>query len=236
MKNFTWFIAIVFAYIAGYFSHSGAEKAYAPLAQANSTATVVAPIATPPSANRANEQGTPAPAQPAIAQSPKNNAQPLPKSDTPIVNSTSGAHAETPTKDELAARFPKDITDAEIDKAIPAPFNDALKSSHGGVREKYRDFVAATQPQSWDSNIQNKISDYILSSPYAKFITLDSLLCKANLCEIRLYESKSHVWSLMMAEMSLQDWWDIGAYGSQGFATQLNSQNTTGYHVLLARK
>ena len=59
--------------------------------------------------------------------------------------------------------------------------------------------------------MQNKLSDAILGHPYAKFIDLELLQCKVDFCEIRLYETREGAWSLIMAEMRLQDWWTLGA-------------------------
>ncbi|MET0357711.1 MAG: hypothetical protein ABW044_13095 [Cellvibrio sp.] len=248
MKNIKWFVAIVVAFVAGYFSNTTAEKnselqnnnssSVAPVAtvtqsvqKTTSSAVLVSNISKPTKSSSHSS------AQTEHSQHPQKSAPDIqPTPGKLIVNESSGRQAQPLSKEELAAKYPNDISDEEIDRVIPPPFNTQLKSSHGGTREKYKDFVAASQPQNWDTNMQNKISDSILSSPYAKFIKMDSLLCKANMCEIRLYETKDNVWSLILAEMALQDWWEIGNYDSYGFATELDSKQITGYYVLLTRR
>lgn len=143
-------------------------------------------------------------------------------------NSTYDGSAESATKN-----YPNEITPDEIDRVLPAPFNDSFKHAHGFLREKYKDFVANTQPDDWDIRMQNKITDFIFSSPYAKFLNVESLLCKSGLCEIRLFETKQGTFSMILSEMALQDWWDIGGYHASGNGT---GDGRTAYHVLLPRK
>jgi len=244
MKNSKWFVAIIFAFIAGYFSHTNPEENIESqtkvsfteelsdkfIPQSNLTVNPSITVGVT-SKNKTN-------ILPQVEHSQSHSpstASPL-KPQTVIVNESSGRNEQPLSKEEAAAKYPKDITDEEIDKVIPHPFSVALKNSHGGNREKYKSFVAANQPQDWDTNTQNKISDSILSSPYFKFLKLDALQCKANICEIRLYELKSNVWSLILAEMALQEWWEIGNYDSWGFGTELDSKQVTGYYVLLTRR
>ncbi len=135
--------------------------------------------------------------------------------------------------ESAAKNYPNEITAEEIDRILPAPFSDSLKHTHGFLREKYKDFVANTQPNDWDTRMQNKISDFIFSNPYAKFLNVESLLCKSGLCEIRLFETKQGTFSMILSEMALQDWWDIGGYHASGNAA---GDGRTAYHVLLPRK
>jgi hypothetical protein len=143
-------------------------------------------------------------------------------------NNTYDGSAEGAAKD-----YPNEITAEEIDRVLPAPFNDSFKHAHGFLREKYKDFVANTLPNDWDTRMQNKISDFIFSNPYSKFINVESLMCKSGLCEIRLFETKQGTFSAILSEMALQDWWDVGGYHASGNAV---ADGRTAYHVLLPRK
>ena len=129
---------------------------------------------------------------------------------------------------------PSAITDEEIDKILPPPFNQQLKNNQGDIREKYKAFANATEPQESDVDVQNKLADAISSNPYAKFLNIESLLCRENICEIRLYETKSGVWSYIQAEMHLQDWWSFGSTSASGFDT--GTPEVTGWYVLLVKK
>ena len=102
------------------------------------------------------------------------------------------------------------ITDEEIDNLVVAPFNESLKRTSGPLREKYKSFAEATEQSDWDTNTQNRMRDALLGNQYSKFIELESLICRADYCEIRGRESKSGVFGLIMSEMMLQDWWEMG--------------------------
>jgi hypothetical protein len=131
-------------------------------------------------------------------------------------------------------KYPNEISDDEIDKILPAPFNQRLKNHHGTLREKYKKYAETSQPLDWDKNMQNKLNDAIFSNPYSKFLKVKSLQCKANLCEIQVFETKSGVWSYIHSEMQLQDWWDIGGASASGFGTDVES--TKGWYVLLSKR
>lgn len=123
------------------------------------------------------------------------------------------------------------INDAEIDKLVPAPFNQYLKGNRGFMRDRYRKFVDQEQPADPDRELYNRLSDAILSNPYAKYLDIESMQCRAGLCEIRLYERKIGVWSYIQAEMSLQDWWKFNNSSAHGFDTE--DKNKQGWYVLL---
>lgn len=128
------------------------------------------------------------------------------------------------------------ITDAEIDAIIPAPFNQQLKGIQGHFREKYKDFANAEQGDDWDVLMKGRIEDAIYSNPYGKMLTIESLVCKSGICEVRLYETKYGAWNLVHAEMQLQTWWEFGSIHSSGFSTQLNGVDVIGHYVLIDRK
>lgn len=102
------------------------------------------------------------------------------------------------------------ISDEEIDKLVPAPYNESLKRSNGPLREKYKEFVNSDHQEEWDRNTQNRITDALLGNTYSKFIELESVACKVNYCEVRGRELKPGVINLIFSEMTLQDWWDMG--------------------------
>ncbi|PUA27663.1 MAG: hypothetical protein B0W54_14025 [Cellvibrio sp. 79] len=102
------------------------------------------------------------------------------------------------------------LSDEEIDKLVAAPFNDVLKKVRGPLREKYKNFAEATEQDEWDRNTQNRITDALMGNAYSKFIELDSIACRASYCEIRGRELKPQVINLMVSEMMLQDWWEMG--------------------------
>jgi len=222
MKNTFWIAAIVLAFGAGYFTRGANQTAQATQVPTE-TVQHINSHATP----QISGKELSAAAKAAFAAK-ENTAAKLENQTTPQPNTGSAATPHTApapqaatspatdTNNPTAKKYPNEISDEDIDKVLPAPFNQALKNRHGDLREKYKDFAASSQPSDWDKEMQNKLSDAIFGSPYAKFINLESLQCKVNLCEIRLYETKEGVWSLIMAEMRLQDWWSFGGTSASG--------------------
>lgn len=102
------------------------------------------------------------------------------------------------------------LSDEEIDKLVAAPFNEVLKRVRGPLREKYKNFAETTEQSEWDVNTQNRIIDALMGNAYSKFIELESIACRASYCEIRGRELKPQVINLMVSEMMLQDWWEMG--------------------------
>ncbi|MES2675145.1 MAG: hypothetical protein V4660_12970 [Pseudomonadota bacterium] len=161
-----------------------------------------------------------------LAQKIKINIEPAKADNKPNVNAGEAGG-------RVAANdYSKEISDEEIDKILSEPFSTSLKNRHGVLREKYKDFVENTESFGWDKNMKNKLSDAIFGSPLSKYISVESLECRANLCEIRLYETKAGVWSHIQSGMALEDWWDIGASSSSGFKTE----SASGWYVLLAKR
>lgn len=234
MKNIFWLTAIVLAFFAGYFTHSvteiPAEAVHISAPVENSSTN------TPTSSEQLSTAAKAVFAEKQKQSASSSQAQTTSEPNTRVASVSHAANSSVAadTNNAAANKYPNEISDEEIDKLIPTPFNQSLKNNHGKLREKYKDFAATNQQQDWDINTQNKLSDAILSNPYAKFLTIESLQCRANLCEIRLYESKNGVWSLIQSEMRLQDWWDFGTSSSSGFNT--NTPSVIGYYVLLQRR
>lgn len=230
MKNIFWITTIILAFVAGYLSHgiNPAATTSIVLPKAEQMANNAASNAIPVPLSTVKEPATPVTKQTKAAESEvaKNAAKQaalemLEASDDPK---------------QAAKKFPNEISDEEVDKIVPAPFNKSLKSTHGELREKYKKFAETNTPNDWDINIQNKLTDFILSRPHAKFINLESVICKANFCEIRLFETKNGSWQFILSEMALQDWWDFGSYGSSGLSPEEGDKRGTSYLVLLTRK
>jgi hypothetical protein len=237
MKNALWITAIVLAFVAGYFTR-GASQSTSP---ASPQAEITQPINKAADAQVSSEQlSAAAKAVFAAKEKATPKAQqiqntPEPQTGAAVAPKTAADPAQVvDSNNPTVKKYPNEISDEDIDKFIPAPFNQKLKNHHGELREKYKDFAATNQQLEWDKNMQNKLSDSISSNPYAKFLTIESLQCKVNLCEIRLYETKEGAWSLIMAEMRLQDWWDFGGTSASGFGTDTPSK--MGWYVLLPRR
>lgn len=238
MKNTLWIAAIVLAFIAGYFTRGVNQDGFGKAPQTQPTQK----ISKADDSQISSEQLSTA-AKAIFAEKEKEKdtiktSQNQNTSESQTASTTSQAATEpAQTSDaNTTNKYPNEISDVDIDKIVPAPFNESLKHHHGEVREKFKEYANASVPNDWDIRMQNKISDFVLSNPYAKNISVEFIGCKAELCELRLYENKKGVWSHIMSEMALQDWWDIGGYSASGNTANKDKPETTAWHVLLPKK
>ena len=221
MNILKWIGVIVVAYAAGYFSHFpdvGSFNAHAPFVPEGCPPPLSAfddidkALVQDKERMKRLEKAKPvANAEPAKAVNQEKGAtrdewgsSPQAQPEASIAEQKA---SENPTQPSSAGV--SNITDEEIDKIVPSPFNEHVKRTPGKLREKLKEFSEATEQDEWDINIQNKVTDFLLGSSYSKFIELHSVNCKANFCEIRGRELKTNVFGVLFPEMMLQDWWDI---------------------------
>jgi hypothetical protein len=224
-------VAFCLVFFAGYFTHS--------LFESNSTANEQLArkhdATYQESHTHASIGKVAASSSSASAGNQKMDAQPASKTVSTLNSTlpqTSAVRANAFVENASEANSPKGISDEEIDKLLPEPFNNQLKHIHGGLRENYKNFADSNAPGDWDIDMKNKLSAAIYSNPNSNYIKLDSLDCRANLCEIRVYELKPNVWTNIQSGMALESWWAFGAAHATGFDTASGA----GVYVLLVRR
>lgn len=220
MNILKWVLVIVVAYLVGYFSHF-------PDAKLNAQASFV-PEDCPPSLSAfddldkalledkermkrlektkkaADAKPTKTANQERAATQDAHGRLPQAQTESPVASPEVGIN---PMHSSSAGA--SNITDEEIDKLVPAPFNEQVKKIPGKIREKLKEFSEAAEQDGWDINAQNKMTDYLLGNSYSKFVELHSVNCYANLCEVRGRELKPNVFGVLFPEMMMQDWWDM---------------------------
>lgn len=211
MKNIIWITAIFIAFFSGYFVHFKAEKNHITIV--NAQESLSERVMDCPENNITSNKNL----HIAGALIDKNITKVANKK--PIVS----VQAESSSADNKASQpidqaeetskqvnHPNEMSDEEIDKVLAKPFSVPLKKLHGIVKEKYKPFSEAEKQDEWDIRIQNKLTDLILSNVYSKYLNVDSIICKASLCEIRVIELKPMVMFAIASEILLQDWAEFG--------------------------
>lgn len=221
MNILKWVLVIVVAYTLGYFSHF-------PDAESFNTQAPFGPDGCPPPLSsfddldkalledkeRIQRLATMKPvvdAKPAAVVGHDKTAKegkPAESPQTQPEGSIAAPETEAAQQQSSSAEA-SNITNEEIDRLVPAPFNEHVKKSPGKIREKLKEFSEATEQDKWDITAQNKITDYLLGNSYSKFVELHSVSCKANFCEVRGRELKPNVFGVLIPEMMMQDWWDM---------------------------
>ncbi|HTF96137.1 MAG TPA: hypothetical protein VL995_08400 [Cellvibrio sp.] len=218
MNILKWVLVIAIAYVAGYFSHfplMNQPVKNSLVSDDCPSLSSVTDIEKEAQLDRESLQRVEKRKQGATENSSQSKTQ-------GTAQSGSDKHSQEKLRDSIppasvgidpASSLPmgeSNITDEEIDNLVAAPFNETLKKVRGPLREKYKSFAEATEQNDWDINTQNRMTDALLGNQYSKFIELESLICRADYCEIRGRELKPNVFSLIMSEMMLQDWWKMG--------------------------
>lgn len=219
MKSIVFVILILGAYVAGYLTPKQPVEAgniAVPSAVVQVQPQSLTPVSAPVNDKQANQSPAISTAQ---KNKPKNNEPSLEK---PAAQQYAEPQSSPSNKD---SQSPMLLTDVEIDSLVPEPFNRLLKGLHGNTREEYSRFARQEFPNDVDIEIYNRLSDGISANPYAKFLNIDSLQCKAGLCEIRVYETKPEVWNYVMAEMRLQNWWKFDSVSVFGMGDDGNNRN-----------
>lgn len=236
MKNLIWITSLILAFAAGYFTRDMNQdelvvpQQTAPLDQ---TRKIGQPQISTEQLSTAAQAALVAKENNSIPSNAAKVGSNKLKGTSSIENPASlQAPMETAENNNEKAS-PKEISDEEIDTLLQPPYSTALKSTHGPLREKYKEFSESTKQDSWDINMQNKITDFLLGNAYSKFINLESVTCKINFCEVRAIELKSGATNLMTAEMSMQEWWDIGP--SQ-WTTRRTENGKGSLYMLLQKK
>lgn len=136
----------------------------------------------------------------------------------------------TPSAETTASNQP---SDDDIDQLIPKPFNTSFKKAHPDLKTKYKDFVDPNKrPDDWDVRMQGLLRDFIMSRPMATDIIIDSLVCNANMCEVRLLENKKYLLLGLFGELMQQPWMTNQVNGTVDF----NPDNSNACYILLMRK
>jgi len=125
------------------------------------------------------------------------------------------------------------LSDEDIDQLIPKPFNTSFKKAHPDLKTKYKDFIDPDKrPDDWDVRMQSLLRDFIMSRPMAADIIIDSLVCNANMCEVRLLENKKYLLLGLFGELMQQPWMTNQVNGTVDF----NPDNSNACYILLMRK
>lgn len=144
-------------------------------------------------------------------------------------SSTAANTNASPTTNTQSGQF----SDDEIDQLIPKPFNASHKKASPDLKAKYKDFVdtSKNRPDDWDMRMQGLLRDFIMSRPMSTDIVIESLLCNANMCEVRLLENKKYLLLGLFGDLMQQPWIANQVKGTVDF----NPDNSNACYILLMR-
>jgi hypothetical protein len=107
-----------------------------------------------------------------------------------------------------------EATDEEMEKLAPEPFNLFLSAFRGKTRNNIYDFHQKEDDLDWGYNMQNNISDFVLTHYDGMNLDLISVICKQPYCEILVTEKQEDAWNNIVKGLSGQPWWKFSSMNS----------------------
>lgn len=99
------------------------------------------------------------------------------------------------------------ITIEQMEALVVAPFNAYMGNFTGSKRDEIYDFHQAEDDIDWGYNMQNYISDFIVTHDNSNDITLVSALCKQQKCELLVLQHLDGAWDKIARDLRQQPWW-----------------------------
>jgi hypothetical protein len=132
--------------------------------------------------------------------------------------------------------IPDFISLEEVKKHIPEPFAGLVANSSIYITEDFTKLYEAEADFDWGPQMEQRVSDYIVTHQHASAVQLQSVTCRANICEIRGFPIDPALWrDNLLSEMATQPWWDFNSTSSMSGSSTVNGEDTT-YFYLLAKK
>lgn len=102
------------------------------------------------------------------------------------------AHGEVPLTDLMSETY------ATVVSSLGEKYVDVVKEMH-----------AEEVDYDWGDNMEQQIRDYIVMHDQAPSVTIDSVMCKASGCEIRVIERQEDTYDVIKKDLENQDWWQF---------------------------
>ncbi len=100
-----------------------------------------------------------------------------------------------------------DISTEQMEALVVEPFKSNIGSFSGVERNNIYNFHQTDDDADWGYNMQNYISDFVLTHYDADGINLTSVLCKQQQCELLVIQQVEGAWQNIFQELSQQVWW-----------------------------
>lgn len=107
-----------------------------------------------------------------------------------------------------------DITTKQMEALVVAPFKNNIASFTGAQRNDIYNFHQEKDDLDWGYNMQNHISDFILTHYNANEISLISVICKHQQCELLVIQNIDEAWKKIAKDLSNQTWWKFRSSNS----------------------
>ncbi|MDT0584162.1 hypothetical protein [Brumicola blandensis] len=116
---------------------------------------------------------------------------------------------------EAGIDIPDAITLEEVQKYVPAPFDQQIANSPNFVTDHFKKLHEAEDDLGWGIEMQTRISDFIVTHEYGSYLQLESVICREGTCEVRAFPDNLLQWREgILSDMAMQSWWDFNSSSS----------------------
>lgn len=103
------------------------------------------------------------------------------------------------------------MSEEEAIKLLPQPFAGLVSKMSGSIIGKFKQLQTQEKDYEWADLIEQQITDHYISHEYSYAISLQSVICKQNICEIRGFQKEDKLHNLIMNELSRKPWWKFNS-------------------------
>ena len=125
------------------------------------------------------------------------------------------------------------ISTVQMEDLVEAPFKDLVTNFTGADRDKIYNFHQAEDDLDWGYNMQNYISDFILTHYNINDISLVSVICKHQMCELLVIQHLDGSWDKIAQDLRQQPWWKFSSTSSLA-GNSPDSENSLAIYTFLS--
>ena len=125
-----------------------------------------------------------------------------------------------------------DISTEQMEALVVAPFKGYMGNFTGAKRDEIYDFHQEVDDVDWGYNMQNYISDFIVTHNNSNEITLVSALCKQQKCELLVLQHSDGAWDKIARDLRQQSWWQFSSTNASS-GNYPGSENSIAIYIFL---
>ncbi|MFT5634747.1 MAG: hypothetical protein ACI89T_000174 [Cognaticolwellia sp.] len=125
-----------------------------------------------------------------------------------------------------------EISTTQMEDLVEAPFKDLVANFTGANKDEIYNFHQTEEDLDWGYNMQNYLSDFILTHYNADEINLVSVLCKQQKCELLIIQHTNGGWDKITQDLRQQPWWKFSSTNSSS-GNYPNSENSIAIYTFL---
>lgn len=130
------------------------------------------------------------------------------KQDQEIVFTNERFHGAIQALKKANVPLPEAISLEQASKLVSAPFDKVIAGGNPAITDKFNRLLNLPDDFDWGVIMQQQISDHFTTHQVGYLVSLDSVNCRKDVCEIRGFEELQGTWNQIMESMVATTWWN----------------------------